>query len=89
MLENPILTDTYLKTDPDTNEQKILLVLALAHSPAPIGYISLHTEIKVPFDVLKRMEKRSLVRQCQISSWSCSIDPMYEITPEGLKNIKF
>ena len=65
--------------------KRILLILVRAHSPAPLGYISFHTGIEEPSEMLKKMEERGLIRR-SISShglrpvWSCSIDPLYEIT---------
>jgi len=69
--------------DPNTaNKQikKILIVLARANSPAPLGYISLHTGIKEPLKILRKMEEAGLVHQSPSSSWSCCMGPMFEIT---------
>ena len=64
--------------------ERILLVLARANSPVPLGYISLHTGIKEPVRILRKMEERCLVRRSPSSQglvppWSCSMDPMFEI----------
>jgi hypothetical protein len=64
--------------------ERILLVLTKANSPVPLGYISLHTGIKEPLGILRKMEERCLVRRSHSSQglvppWSCSMDPMFEI----------
>jgi len=67
--------------------EKILSVLAMANSPAPLGYISFHTGIKEPLEALRRMAERDLVRQCTSSTWSCSKGPMFEVTPTARENL--
>ena len=73
--------------DPEDEQVKrILLVLIRANGPAPLGYISLHTGIRDPFEVLGKMEERGLVRRSApshgfASIWSCSMEPMYEVGP--------
>ncbi|MEM3041007.1 MAG: hypothetical protein QXG97_03145, partial [Nitrososphaerota archaeon] len=64
-----------------------LLVLALAKSPAPLDYISLHTGIEEPHEILEKMEEEGLVRRSPPASWSCSMVPMYEITPTTQKEL--
>ena len=64
--------------------ERILLVLERAKSPVPLGYISLHTGIKEPLGILRKMEESCLVRrspssQGLVPTWSCSRDPMFEI----------
>ena len=63
------------------NEQikKILSAIAQAKGPAPLGYVSLHTGIKEPLEILRKMEEMGLVCKCPSSSWSCCMDPMFEI----------
>jgi len=58
---------------------KILLALIKARGPAPLDYISLHSGIKEPLKLLVKMEKMSLVHRVPSSTWSCCMDPMYEI----------
>lgn len=71
------------------NEQirKILITLAIAKSPVPLEYIFLHTGIKEPLKILRKMEKMGLVRQTPSLSWSCCLDPMHEITPKTKKEL--
>jgi hypothetical protein len=71
----------------DKKIKKILLVLALAKSPAPLDYISLHTGIEEPYEILERMEEGGLVRRSPPMRWSCSMVPMYEITPATQKEL--
>ncbi|MCP8313043.1 MAG: hypothetical protein H3Z53_01540 [archaeon] len=68
--------------------KKILLILDRAKSPAPLDYISFHTGIKEPLEILEKMEEeKGLVRRSLPSCWSCSMDPMYEITPKTKKEL--
>jgi len=68
--------------------KKILLVLDRAESPAPLDYISFYTGIKELLETLEKMEKeKGLVRRTLPSCWSCSMDPMYEITPKTRKEL--
>ena len=79
-----MLIEEYTSTTPKTiseKRKKILQVLARADSPVPIGYISLHTGIREPLEILEKMREESLVFLSLTSTWSCSIEPCYEITP--------
>jgi hypothetical protein len=67
--------------------KKILITLAIAKSPVPLEYISLHTGIKEPLKILKKMEERGLVRKTPSLGWSCCLDPMHEITPKTKKEL--
>jgi hypothetical protein len=75
-----------IQQDGESEEvERILLVLARANSPVPLGYISLHTGIKEPVGILRKMEERCLVRRSPSSQglvppWSCCTDPLFEIT---------
>jgi hypothetical protein len=77
-----------IQQDGESEEvERILLVLARANSPVPLGYISLHTGIKEPLPILRKMEAGNLVRRSPSSQglvppWSCSTDPMFEITTQ-------
>ena len=59
----PRAIDSSLRTEHDleSNHRKILLLLSKANSPAPSGYISLHSGIREPLDLLRRMGDRGLV----------------------------
>jgi DNA-binding IclR family transcriptional regulator len=67
--------------------KKILIVLARANSPAPLEYISINTGIKEPLKILRKLEEMGLVRQTPSSSWSCCMDPMFEITSAARKEL--
>lgn len=71
------------------NEQikKILLILDRAKTPVPLGYILLHTGIKEPLEILEKMRENNLVHRSSPSSWSCCMDPMYEITPKAQREL--
>lgn len=71
----------------DVRSRKILMTLALAKSPAPLGYISLHTKIKEPLEILEKMEENGLVRRSPSLSWSCCTDPLFEITTTTRKKL--
>jgi len=62
------------------NFKKILRILARANGPAHVDYISLHSEIKQPITILRKMEERGLVSQSPCSEWSSCLSPMFEIT---------
>ena len=59
--------------------KRVLSALVQAKSPAPLGYLSLHAGIKEPLEILRKMETMGLVCQSPSCSWSCCIDPMFEI----------
>ncbi|MEM2873579.1 MAG: hypothetical protein QXD82_05360 [Nitrososphaerales archaeon] len=67
--------------------KKILRVLDRAKTPVPLGYISLHTGIEEPLEILEKMRKNGLVKKSPSSSWSCCMDPMYEIVPKVKKGL--
>ncbi len=67
--------------------KRILLVLDRAKSPVPVGYISLHTGIEEPLEILEKMRENGLVYRSPPSCWSCCMDPMYEITPKTKKEL--
>jgi hypothetical protein len=48
--------------------KKILLILDRAKTPVPLGYISLHTGIEEPLEILEKMRENNLVN---ISPPSC------------------
>ncbi len=74
-------------SDNNTEFKKILTVLAFAKSPAPLGYISLHTGIKEPLKILEKLEEEGLVRRSPSSTWSCSRDPNFEIACAAQKQL--
>lgn len=64
-----------------------MIALAVANSPAPIDYISLHTGINDPLNTLQQMEERGFIRRTPASSWSCYVDPLFELTPATKKKL--
>ena len=83
-----MIQTSIIQHDGESEEvERILLVLAKANSPAPLGYISLHTGIKEPLGILRKMEKGGLIRRSPCSQglvplWSCCTDPLFEITTQ-------
>jgi|YelNatPaOPRAMG01_1025707.scaffolds.fasta_scaffold34442_3 hypothetical protein len=63
----------------DERVRRVLAVLTMARGPVPLGYLSLHTGIEAPLELLEEMRRKGLVRKCPSSTWSCSLGPMYEI----------
>lgn len=59
---------------------KILFALDKTQSTAPLGYISVHSGIKDPCELLKQLEKNGLVISTQLSNWSASLSPQFELT---------
>jgi hypothetical protein len=67
--------------------KKILLILDKAKTPVPLGYISLHTGIEEPLEILEKMRENNLVNISPPSCWSCCMGPMYEITPKAQREL--
>jgi len=67
--------------------KKILLVLGMAKTPVPLGYISLHTRIKEPLEILEKMRENGLIHRSPPSCWSCCMEPMYETAPKAQKEL--
>gem|GEM_PF-6147341 len=70
-----------VKNIKDERVRRVLAVLMMARGPAPLGYVSLHTGIEAPLELLEEMRRKGLVRRCPSSTWSCSLGPIYEIEP--------
>lgn len=67
---------------------KILQVLDRASCACPLGYISLHTNIVEPLNILRALEKEGYCRQCPTSDWSPSGHPMFEITSKARRELR-
>jgi hypothetical protein len=67
--------------------KKVLITLALANTPAPLGYIADHTGINDPRPIVERLEARGWVRRCPSARWSCSQHPQFEVRPEIRKEL--
>lgn len=71
----------------DEEIRRVLFVLARSNSSTPLDYISLHTGIKKPLQILEEMSVLGLVCRSTPSMWSCSKDPLFEITPKGRERL--
>jgi len=67
---------------------KILQVLDRASCYCPLGYISLHTNIVEPLNLLKALEEEGYVRCCEWDGWSPSNYPQFEITPQARQELR-
>lgn len=67
--------------------KKVLIALALAKTPAPLGYIAFYTGIKELLPLVLRLEEKGWIRRCPSSSWSCSQSPLFELLPEIQKEL--
>ena len=67
------------------DKAKILLALNKAKGAAPIGYISKHSGIKDPCELLQQLEKDGLVCRLPPSLWCPSLNPLFELTGEAKK----
>ncbi|WP_455369686.1 hypothetical protein [[Eubacterium] cellulosolvens] len=59
---------------------KILFTLDKTQSAAPLEYISVHSGIRDPCALLQQLEKNGLVISTQLSNWSASLSPQFELT---------
>jgi hypothetical protein len=69
------------------DSEKIMIALVVANNPDPLDYISLHTGIHDPLNTLRQMEERGLIRRTPASSWSCYVDPLFELMPATKKEV--
>jgi len=67
---------------------RILQVLDRASCACPLGYISLHTNIVDPLNILNALDKGGYCRRCPTSDWSPSVHPMFEITPKAREELR-
>lgn len=72
---------------------KILQVLDRASCFCPLGYISLHTNIIDPLNILKALEENGYVRRCECddpkaAQISPSYHPIFEISPRGRQELR-
>jgi hypothetical protein len=63
--------------------RRILYVMSRARSPTSIEYITLHADIKHPYEVLSQMEKEHFIERHPASTWSASGDPIFSLTPKA------
>lgn len=67
---------------------RILQVLDRASCACPLGYISLHTNIVDPLNILNALEEGGYCCRCPPSDWSPSGHPMFEITPKARDELR-
>ena len=67
------------------NKAKILLALDMAKGAAPLGYISKHSGIENPCELLQQLEKDGLVRRLPSGLCSLSFMPLFELTSKAKK----
>jgi len=75
------------ETSYDLEVKKVLIALALAKAPAPLGYIADRTGIDEPRPTVERLEAMGWVRRCPSSQWSCTLGPRFEVRPNVLKEL--
>lgn len=67
---------------------RILQTLDRASSPCPLGYISFHTNIVEPLEIMEALESEGYCRCCPSSDWSPSGSPMFEIVSKGRQELR-
>lgn len=72
----------------ETKMIRILQVLDRASCACPLGYISLHTNVVEPLKIMEILENEGYVNRCQVSDWSSSGHPMFEITLKARKELR-
>jgi hypothetical protein len=63
--------------------KRVLYVMSRARSPISIEYITIHADIKHPYEILSQMEKEHFIERHPVSKWSSSGDPIFRITPKA------
>ena len=68
-----------------TTEKQVRIMLALNRTSgaAPIGYISKHSGIDEPYELLQQLEEEGLVSRAQPTAWSASLMPLFELTDKA------
>lgn len=62
---------------------EIMHVLDRIYSYAPLGYISLHSNVADPLPILEGLERMGYLSRCRDCYWSPSPYPLFMITPDG------
>jgi len=73
------------------NKAKILFALDMAKGAAPLGYISKHSGIEDPRELLQQLEKDGLVRRLLLQPpilCSLSFMPLFELTGKAKKLLR-
>ena len=74
-----------MKNNLEEQKIKILRTLQKARGPAPLGYISLHSRIDNPSEILSLLERENLISRTPLGLMNLSLMPMFECTSEGKK----
>jgi hypothetical protein len=67
---------------------KILQVLDRSGDACSLGYVTLHTSIIEPLELLESMEKEGYVQRCKRNSWSPSSGLRFQITPSARQKLR-
>ncbi len=71
-------------------EDKIRIIISLdrAKCAAPLGYISKHSRIENPLELLQELEKDGLVDRLPSGIWNPSLMPLFELTDKAKELLK-
>ena len=72
----------------EEKEIKVLVALNRAKSPACLGYITEHSGVEEPYELLEQLEKRGLVIRAPPSDWSSAGEPRFELAPRAKKMLR-
>jgi len=67
---------------------KILQLLDRAGCACPLGYVTLHTSIIEPLELLEIMEREGYVQRCESRSWSPSSGLKFKITSNARQKLR-
>lgn len=67
---------------------KVLVALDRAKSPAPLGYVTKHTGVEEPYELLEQLEKDGLVRRALPNDSSPAGEPRFELAPRAKKMLQ-
>ena len=67
---------------------KIMQVLDRAGCECPLGYITLHTSVIEPLEILEILEKEGYVQRCEAKGWSPSSGLKFKITPSARRKLR-
>lgn len=63
--------------------KRVLYIMSRARSPTSIDYITIHADIKRPYEVLCQMEKDHFIERHPVSQWSSSGNPIFSLTAKA------
>jgi hypothetical protein len=67
---------------------KILQVLDRSGDACSLGYITLHTSIIEPLELLEILEREGYVQRCKRNSWSPSSGLRFQIAPSAKQKLR-